>query len=138
MESGRRPMSATISIVHPSDEERRLLAECMASEAAGTATYASADALLRSLAADASGCVIMPSDLPGPGSRALIEALREHHPELCIVVLGRNRDLATAVAFVRAGAVDYLAPPLSHRRLLSIVRWSLASAANPDPGAHPA
>lgn len=130
-------MSATISIVHPSDEERRRLAECMASEAADTATYASADELLRSIAADASGCVIVPSDLPGPGTGALLAALRVHHPDLCIVVLGHDSDLATAVAFVRAGAIDYLVPPLSHRRLLSIVRWSLTFAADPDPATHP-
>lgn len=130
-------MSATISIVHPSDEDRRVLAGCMAREAAGTATYASAEALLRSLAIDASGCVIVPSDLPGLGTRALIEALRARHPALRVVVLGRNGDLATAVAFVRAGAVEYLAPPLSHRRLLSVVRWTLAPSPNPDLGARP-
>jgi two-component system nitrogen regulation response regulator GlnG len=130
-------MSATISIVDPSDEERRVLAECMASEAAGTSTYASAEALLRALAADASGCVIVPSDLPEPGTRVLIEALGAHHPRLGVVVLGRNCDLATAVAFVRAGAVDYLAPPLSHRRLLSVVRWTLAPSRNSSPAARP-
>jgi FixJ family two-component response regulator len=123
-------MSATISIVHPSDSERRVLARCVAGEAADTSTYASAEALLRSLATDARGCVIAPSDLPGPGTRALIEALRAQHPGLCVVVLGRDGDLATAVAFVRAGAVEYLAPPLSYRRLLAVVRWTLALPAN--------
>jgi FixJ family two-component response regulator len=130
-------MIATISIVDPSDEERRILAECMASEAAGTSTYASAEALLRALAADASGCVIVPSDLPEPGTRALIDTLRSHHPGLGVVVLGRNCDLATAVGLVRAGAVEYLAPPLSHRRLLSVVRWTLAPSRNSVPATHP-
>jgi FixJ family two-component response regulator len=130
-------MSATISIVNPSAEERRALAECMASEAAGTSTHASAEALLRSLAADASGCVIVPSDLPGTGTQALIEALRAHHPGLGVVVLGRSCDVATAVALVRAGAVEYLAPPLSHRRLLSVVRWTLAPSRNSSPAARP-
>jgi DNA-binding NtrC family response regulator len=50
-------------------------------------------------------------------------------------VLGRDADLATAVTFVRAGAVDYLVPPLSARRLQSIVRWTLASPSTTHPGA---
>jgi len=128
-------MSATISIVHPSAEERRVLAECMAREEAITSVHATADALLRALAPDARGCVILPSELPAPGTRSLIEALRGRHPALRIVVLGRDGDLATAVAFVRAGTIEYLAPPLSHRRLLSVVRWALSPLADPHAGA---
>jgi len=128
-------MSATISIVHPSDEERRLLVECMAREAAATSAYASADALLRALEPGSRGSVIVPSDLPAPGTRSLIETLRASHPGLRVVVLGRDGDLATAVACVRAGAVEYLAPPLSPRRLASVVRRALAPCPDPDRGA---
>ncbi len=128
-------MPATISIVHPSDDERRTLAECMAREAAPFAAYASADALFPTLAPGACGCVIAPSDLPAPGTLSLIRTLRARHPALRVVVLGRDADLATAVTFVRAGAVDYLVPPLSARRLQSIVRWTLAPPATTHPGA---
>lgn len=120
-------MSGTISIIHPSDGERRRLAGAIVRETPGVRAFATVDAFVEALAPDSSGCVVVPSDLPGRGTRALIDDLRGRRPSLHVVVLGRDADLATAVEFVRAGAIDYLAPPLSLRRLLAIVRWSLAT-----------
>ncbi len=87
--------------------------------------FASADEFLRSPASGARGCVVAPSDLPDAGTRTLVEALRARGAPLAVVVLGCDSELATAVELVRAGAVEYLAPPLSLGRLLSAVRWAV-------------
>jgi FixJ family two-component response regulator len=118
-------MPATIHFVHPSESERSGFAGAMATEAATVRTFATAELFLRSIAAEDSGCVVVPSDLPGAGTRALIDAVRARHRALRIVVLGKSADLATAVDLVRAGADEYLAPPVSTRRLRSIIRQNL-------------
>jgi len=42
------------------------------------------------------------------------------------VVLGRDADLASAVAFMRAGAAEYVELPVLDRRLRKVVRQALA------------
>jgi FixJ family two-component response regulator len=122
-------MPATLHFVHPSESERSGFADAMAAEAAAVRTFATAGEFLRSIAAEDAGCVVVPSDLPGAGTRALIGAVRARHPRLRVVVLGTGADIATAVDLVRAGADEYLAPPVSTRRLRSIIRQNLAPRA---------
>lgn len=120
-------MPATIAIVHPSCDESRRLASALAGETEAIACYATVEAFLRDVDTNAHVCVIAPSDLPDAGARRLIETLHAQGSARCVVVLGRDADLATAVELVRAGAVQFLAPPLSHGRLLTVVRRVLAA-----------
>ena len=64
------------------------------------------------------------------GIRALLNAIRTGEMLLPVVVIGRDSDLATAVELVRAGAVEYLEPPVSDRRLRSVVRQTIAGGQN--------
>jgi FixJ family two-component response regulator len=121
-------MSATLNIIHPSTEECRNLALAMASQAADARTFESAEEFLQQVTPDENGCVVAPDDLPGMGTRALIEAIRARRLPLRVVVLGSSADIATAVELVRAGASEYLEPPVSPRRLRSVVRDALATS----------
>ncbi|MGH8702937.1 MAG: response regulator [Burkholderiales bacterium] len=120
-------MASTLNFVHPSEAERSGFAGAMATAAAAVRTFATAEQFLRSIAAEDTGCVVVPSDLPGAGTRALIDAVRARHRRLRVVVLGGSADLATAVELVRAGADEYLAPPVSTRRLRLVIRQNLAT-----------
>lgn len=122
-------MPATLHFVHPSESERAGFAGAMATEAAAVRTFATVGEFLGSIAAEDSGCVVVPADLPGAGTRALIDAVRARHRRLRVVVLGTAADIATAVELVRAGADEYLAPPVSTRRLRSTIRQNLAPRA---------
>ena len=57
---------------------------------------------------------------------ALIEVLREHRPNLPVIVLSHSDTVSTAVEAMRAGASDFLVRPVAPERLLE------ALAANAD------
>ena len=122
-------MARTIYIVHPSEEARRHLDEALASEAADTTTFASAEDFLRQVGANDDGCVVVPSNLPGMGTRALIELIHARGLSLRVVVLGHDDDVATAVELVRAGAAEYVERPALPSRLRAAVRSALAGLA---------
>ena len=111
----------TIYIVDSSSEQRRRLRDTVACVGAQVAPYASAEEFLAQVPSTAQGCVIAPSDLEGMGIRALIAAMRARGLPLPVVVLGRGDDLPTVVELMRAGAAEYLEPPLSDRRLRAVV-----------------
>ena len=114
-------MSRTIFVVDPSDTVRQSLANADVDRDLEVLAFASAEDFLLHVTANASGCVIAPSDLAGMGIRELITAVRARHLPLPIIVLGHDDNLPIAVELMRAGAADYLEPPLSARRLRAIV-----------------
>lgn len=123
-------VAGLVCIIHPSQEECRRLAEILASETIDTATFASAEAFLAQVASHGDACVVAPSNLPGMGTRALIELVRGRGPSLRVVVLGHTNDVATAVELVRAGANQYVEPQAPARRLRAAVRNALAACAH--------
>jgi DNA-binding NtrC family response regulator len=52
---------------------------------------------------------------------ALFRAIREHHPDLPVILLTAWTHLETAVELVKAGAADYLAKPWDDNKLLATV-----------------
>jgi len=52
---------------------------------------------------------------------ALFRAIREHHPDLPLILLTAWTHLETAVELVKAGAADYLAKPWDDSKLLATV-----------------
>jgi DNA-binding NtrC family response regulator len=52
---------------------------------------------------------------------ALFRAIREHHPDLPVILLTAWTHLETAVELVKAGAADYLAKPWDDSKLLATV-----------------
>ena len=121
-------MARTICIIHPSKEACRHLAETLASEGIDIRTFESVDDFLRQVESngECDGCVVVPSNLPGMGTRALIERIHACHRSLRVVVLGHDADVATAVELVRAGAAEYVEPPALPSRLRAAVRNALA------------
>jgi FixJ family two-component response regulator len=115
----------TIYIIDlPSDESRRV-AEVVAPEADGVRLFESSAEFFLGLTPDARGCVLASSDLTGNGMSALIQDIHARGLQLPVVVLGRDADLASAVAFMRAGAAEYVELPALDRRLRKVVRQAL-------------
>ena len=57
----------------------------------------------------------------GDEGRALYEAIRQHHPDLPVVLLTAWTHLEAAVELIKAGAADYLAKPWDDHKLLATV-----------------
>ena len=79
------------------------------------------------VAATASGCVLVPLDLPGIGLRALMDEINHRHLPLAVIVIGRDSELAIAVELVRFGAFDFLEHPFTDRRLRSVIRRAIGA-----------
>jgi FixJ family two-component response regulator len=116
----------TIYIIHSSGDESRRIAAVISPEADDVCLFQSSDEFLRAVTPEARGCVLASSDLTGSGMCALIKGIQAHGLQLPVVVLGRDADLAAAVAFMRAGAAEYVELPVLDRRLRKVVRQALA------------
>jgi FixJ family two-component response regulator len=120
-------MAETIYIIDPLPEELRSIADALASEPVVVKSCVDAVEFFNQVAATASGCVLVPLDLPGMGVRALIDEIERRHLPLAVVVLGRDSEFAVALDLVRHGAFDFLEHPYSDRRLRSVVRRAIGS-----------
>ncbi len=67
--------------------------------------------------------------MPGMSGEELLEAFRQKHPEMPIVILTAFNDAETAMRCIRAGAHDYLVKPIDKDRLLTTVRRALETRA---------
>lgn len=114
-----------LSIVHPSEDERRRLGT-LTGEMVEARMFESAETFLAQATSVGRGCVLVPSNLPEPGTRAFIETLCERNRAVRVVVLGCNGDVATAIELMRAGASEYLEPPVMAWRLRSAIQHALA------------
>lgn len=118
-------MLETVHIIHPNPDERTRLAAALAGEPLLVRSYDSARQFFEQTSATSSGCVIASAQLPGAGTRALIDEIRQRGLPLAVIVVGDAPDLSIAVDLVRAGAADFLEQPVSDRRLLVAVRQAV-------------
>jgi FixJ family two-component response regulator len=119
----------TVYIVDPLVDESRRMAAALADEPVVVKSYNCAAQFLDQVATTASGCVLVPVDLPGMGLRALIEEINRRNLALAVVVIGRDAEFTTAVELVRSGAFDFLEYPFSDRRLRSFIRRAIGAGA---------
>jgi DNA-binding NtrC family response regulator len=56
--------------------------------------------------------VITDVRMPGMDGITLVERLREHVPDVNVIVITAFEDMTTAIGAIRAGAYDYLVKPL--------------------------
>ncbi len=120
-------MAETIFIIDPLPEERRRIADALAAEPVVVESYDNATQFLDRVAASASGCVLVPSDLPGIGLHALMDEISNRRLPLAVVVIGRDSEFAIAIELVRSGAFDFLEHPFSDRRLRSVIRRAIGA-----------
>lgn len=66
--------------------------------------------------------VVLDLLLPGRSGLALLPELRQHQPDLPVLILSARSDLATRLRAFELGAVDYLAKPFSLDELLARIR----------------
>jgi DNA-binding response OmpR family regulator len=73
--------------------------------------------------------VVLDLLLPRLDGLTVLRELRQHRPELPVVILSARADLATKLRGFRFGANDYLAKPFSLEELIARVRVQLRNAA---------
>jgi DNA-binding NtrC family response regulator len=82
--------------------------------------------------------VILDHGLPGMNGLETLGRLREHYPELPVIMLTGLNDAETAVQALRAGADDYLTKPFELKRLFDLLRQARQARREAPPKPTPA
>jgi len=88
-----------------------------------------AEKALKALAETPMDLVITDVAMPGMGGMALLQAVRNQHPEVRVVVMTGYGSVTDAVGAMKAGADDYLIKPIEKDALLLIVEKALEKKA---------
>ncbi|WP_062266352.1 response regulator [Endozoicomonas arenosclerae] len=62
-------------------------------------------------------CIIAANEKESKEAVQLLEALNEGEYDIPVIILGHHNDVHTAVAVIKAGAVDYIEKPVIYGRL---------------------
>jgi FixJ family two-component response regulator len=120
-------MGETVHIIHHLLDERTRLVDALKSEPVFVKSYDNGEQFFDQVTSNASGCVLVPRDLPGMGLRRLMIEINRRDLALAVVVLGHVSEFSGAVELLRAGAFDFLEMPISGGRVRSVVRRAIGA-----------
>ncbi|UAW99243.1 sigma-54-dependent Fis family transcriptional regulator [Halopseudomonas nanhaiensis] len=80
-----------------------------------------AETALRLLKREAVSLVVSDVNMPGMDGHMLLRQVREHHPQVPVLLMTAYGTVQQAVVAMRDGAVDYLVKPFEPRALLDLV-----------------
>src|SRR5258708_459952 len=115
-------MTRSLLIVDDDANIRDALADALADERTDVRTADGANSALAALAAQRTDIVLTDIRMPGLDGIALLGLLRQRAPEVDVILMTAFDDMATVVAGMREGAVEFLVKPLE----LHVLRRVLA------------
>ncbi len=123
-------MASDILIVDDEADIRDLVAGILQDEGHGTRTAANGDAALAAVVARRPNLVFL--DIWLQGSRLdglqLLDALKQEHPELPIVMISGHGNIETAVSAIKRGAYDFIEKPFKADRLILVAERALENS----------
>ena len=101
--------------------------------------FEQADSALAALGRAEPDVLITDVRMPGESGLKLLQAVRDSHPGLPVIVMTAHSDLDSAVAAYQGGAFEYLPKPFDIDQAVELVRRAAAQAAlsAPESGARP-
>ena len=90
-------------------------------------TFEAAEPALEAMARAVPDLVLLDIGLPGIGGLEALARIRHRRPELPVVMITADRDIATVVAAVKQGACDYIVKPLKMDVLEKTIRHALTT-----------
>ena len=116
---------STVYLVDDDPGVLKALSRLLRAEGWSVSAFASAQAFLDALPQDALGCVVLDLAMPGMDGRALHNELVARGSVLAVIFLTGHGDLATGIAAMKTGAVDFLSKPVNDAQLLAAVRTAV-------------
>lgn len=117
---------AVIYIVDDDLALRATLREVLTAEGRTVLDFGSSESFLAAFAHHPQSCLLLDAYLPGMGGLELLRHLAATGRSLPTVVITGNSDIGMAVNAMKAGAVDFVEKPVSHKDLLQIIESALA------------
>ncbi|GAB4185371.1 MAG: response regulator FixJ [Thalassobaculales bacterium] len=118
-------VEGTVFVVEDDDDLRDSLETLLAAAGITCAAYPAAEPFMAALPALAPGCVLADIRLPGMDGLALQRQLAQRAPWLPVILVTGHGDIPTAVAALKAGAIDFIEKPFDPDRLLAAVGTAL-------------
>lgn len=88
-------------------------------------SYADAESALAELDSNRTGAIVSDIMMPGLSGLELMQRVREVDPDLPVILITGQGDIATAVKAMRDGAHDFLEKPFAPDNLVEVVRKAL-------------
>jgi len=99
--------------------------------------FEQADSALAALKRAEPDVLITDVRMPGTSGLKLLEAVRERHPQLPVIMMTAHSDLDSAVAAYQGGAFEYLPKPFDIDQAVDLVRRAAAQASMRGPVGEP-
>ncbi len=121
-----------IYVVDDDDAVRQSLEFLLLTAGIKSRGFESAKAFLEALPQINSGCVITDVRMPEITGIDLLKHVRQHKPELPVIVITGHGDIALAVEAMEIGAADFLEKPFEDDTLIAAVKSALNNVAGAD------
>ncbi|WP_380874046.1 transcriptional regulatory protein FixJ [Sphingomonas sp. DBB INV C78] len=89
-------------------------------------SFASGDAFLAEIERLAPGCLVLDLHMPGKSGIDVLKVIGDDPARFVAIVLTGQGDVSLAVQAMKAGAVDFLEKPCSHRALMQALDTAIA------------
>lgn len=90
-----------------------------------TTCFKSAAGVLEKLTLSQPDAIITDIRMPGMDGLALLESIKEHHPDLPTIIMTAHSDLDSAVAAYEGGAFEYLPKPFDVSEAIELVKRAI-------------
>jgi FixJ family two-component response regulator len=123
------PADATVYVVDDDPSIRRLVTWLMEREGVRVASFASAEAFLKSFRPNGPACLVLDLTLSGMSGLDLQARLKADAVQLPILFMSATADIPRAVEAVKQGAVDFVVKPFDYRKLVDLTHDCLRRSA---------
>ena len=111
-----------IWIVDDDASIRWVLEKALARENLETRSFANARDAMTAFETDTPQVLVSDIRMPGESGIDLLQAVKERHPGLPVIIITAFSDLDSAVASFQGGAFDYLAKPFDIDKAVALIR----------------
>ncbi len=114
-----------IWIVDDDASIRWVLEKALARESLETRSFANAREAMTAFETDTPQVLVSDIRMPGESGIDLLQAVKQRHPGLPVIIITAFSDLDSAVSSFQGGAFDYLAKPFDIDKAVSLIRRAL-------------
>ena len=122
---GSMTSKATIHVVDDDEPTRTALIRLLRASGFEAVGYSSAGEFLINRPGDGLGCLLLDIHMPSPSGLDLQAALREQKIPLPVVFMTGHANIASCLAAMKGGALDYLEKPVDPNVLLDSIKRAL-------------
>lgn len=119
-----------IYVIDDDDAVRQSLEFLLSTAGIKSRGFESGKAFIDALPQIDSGCVVTDVRMPEVTGIDLLKHVREHKPDLPVIVITGHGDIALAVEAMKIGAVDFLEKPFDDEVLIAAVKAALSNVAD--------